>query len=239
LTDPEQFGLKEDWDSVEQILLDIIPVYDKTNRYISLGTDLRIRKIGLEWIKQGLAQEGEPLVLDLGSGTGRMTQLLGTPTVMIDALIPMTRVARKRNPASDGVISVFENLPLASGIANAAIAGFAIRDARKLSNALEEINRTLKQGGLFLVVDLSKPDSRINRGLVRFYWRIIAPAIAFVVAGRVGLKFAALSTTYNRLPTNKEYVELARSKGFNVIKSKYFLLGGASVLVLRKSSSKS
>ncbi len=239
MSDSEQFGLKEDWDSIEQILLEIIPVYDKTNRYISFGTDLKIRKTGLEWVKKNLAQKDEPLIADLGSGTGKMTQLIGSQAIMMDALIPMMRVSRKRNPTSEGVISVFENLPLASGTADAAIAGFAIRDARNLSSALEEINRILKQGGFFLVVDLSKPDSSLNRGLVALYWKIVAPAIAFAVAGRIGLKFVALSTTYRRLPTNKEYIELASSKGFDVIKSKYFLLGGASVLLFRKTASKS
>jgi demethylmenaquinone methyltransferase/2-methoxy-6-polyprenyl-1,4-benzoquinol methylase len=239
LTGSEHYGLKEDWASVEQILKDIIPIYDKTNRYISLGTDLKLRNLGLEWVRQNLSFEREPLIVDLGSGPGKMTQLLEVTSVMVDALMPMMKVARKRNPASEGVISVFENLPLATGVAGVAIAGFAIRDARYLSAALAEVNRVLRKDGLFLVVDLSKPDSRVNRIFVSLYWKIVAPTIAFIVAGKLGLKFAALSTTYRRLPANKEYIDLSSSSGFEVVKKKYFLLGGAAVLLFRKATSES
>lgn len=236
MSDFEHFGLKEDWNSVEEVLREIIPVYDKTNRYISLGTDLKIRNTGLGWLKQNLGSEGDPLILDLGSGPGKMTQLLGLPTVMLDALVPMMQVARKRNLASEGVISLYENLPLRSTVADAALAGFAMRDARNLSTALSEINRILKPGGFFLIVDLSKPDSRMKRGMVALYWRLLAPAIAFLAAGRLGFKFAALSTTYRRLPTNLEYIDIAKKKGFEITKKKYFLLDGASILLLRKFS---
>lgn len=234
MSEAKQFGLGEDWHSVEEVLKEIIPVYDKTNRYISLGSDLKIRKTGLALLKQSLRNPSESLILDLGCGTGRMTKLLGVPSVMLDALRPMMRIAKERNLDAEGVLAIFENLPLKKGIFQGAMAGFAIRDARRLRDALSEISEILRVGGFFLVVDLSKPDSILRKRVIALYWRVLAPLIAFFAAGRLGLRFAALSTTYQRLPTNSEFLNLAEEAGFDLVASKYFMLGGASSLLFRK-----
>jgi demethylmenaquinone methyltransferase / 2-methoxy-6-polyprenyl-1,4-benzoquinol methylase len=236
LSDANRFGLEEDWAFVEAVLKDVIPVYDKTNRYISLGSDLKIRKFGLDLLKQSLTNFSDVLVLDLGCGTGRMTQLLQGNSIMVDALRPMMQIASERNPDSDKALAIFEKLPFKKGSFHAVMAGFAIRDARKLTDALAEIHYSLREGGFFLIVDLSKPDSKIKRALIAVYWRAIAPFIAFIFAGWLGLKFAALSTTFRKLPTNSQLLSLTQTTGFELLASKYFMLGGASCLLLRKRS---
>ena len=232
--DTKEFGLREDWRSIEETLAQVIPVYDKTNRYISLGTDHKIRKEALDLLKRAIGDVPDLSIMDLGSGTGKMTQLLGEPSVMIDALMPMMRVASKRNANSEGLLAVFENLPFKTGTFRAAMVGFAIRDARNLELALSQISGAIQSGGFFLIVDLSKPDSRLKRGMVGLYWRAIAPLIAFFAVGRLGLKFAALSTTYQRLPKNSEFITLAQNAGFELVNSRFFMLRGASILLLRK-----
>ena len=234
MNDLTGLGLGEDWDYVEQALREVIPVYDRTNRFISLGSDLKIRKSGLELLKQFLGNDPEILVLDLGCGTGRMTNLFGRPAVMLDALGPMIRVAKKRNPNAEGIIGVFENLPLRSRTIQGVMTGFAIRDARRLNEALREINQALVRGGLLLIADLSKPESNFKSGLIALYWKIFAPLIALAVSGRKGLKFAALSNTYQKLPKKSVFLELTKKTGFRLIASRYFMLGGASVLLLKK-----
>jgi len=223
----------------------VIPVYDKTNRYISLGSDLRVRKHGLELLlgelkknenkrRQGIS------ILDLGSGPGKMTELLLNidsnlrSTVMLDALAPMMKVAKARNKDSEGVLGVYEHIPLRDGSFDCAIAGFAIRDARNLFVALKEISRILVNGGLFLIVDLSKPESRLKRALISVYWKAIAPLIAFLAAGRPGLKFGALYTTVRRLPTNRELIELLQSAGFSTVYQEIEMLGGVCTLLVTK-----
>ncbi len=116
------------------------------------------------------------------------------------------------------------------------MAGFAIRDAKNLSHALAEINKLLKIGGKFLIVDLAKPDSRFKTLLIGVYWRAIAPAIAFLTSGRLGLKFGDLAMTFHRLPKNGELLALVKKSGFQVTNAEYSMMGGACVLLLSKES---
>ncbi len=239
----ESFGLKEDWQSVEDTLRTVIPVYDRVNRFISLGSDLRMRKEGLDLLRKSLGK-GSFSVLDLGCGPGKMTEmLLGgmsdgahvSVSLLAAALVPMVRVSISKNRNSQSVASVYESLPFWGETMDAAMAGFAIRDAKDLRSAMKQTHDILRPKGLFLIVDLCKPNSKVKRGLVGAYWRLIAPAIAFLAAGRLGLKFAALSKTFERLPTMHEFVELTMSQGFTVVESSLRMLDGACILLLQRT----
>jgi demethylmenaquinone methyltransferase/2-methoxy-6-polyprenyl-1,4-benzoquinol methylase len=232
------YGLKEDWDSIQKTLEEIIPVYDKTNRYISLGTDLRIRKRGIELLLKEIGVH-DFLILDLGCGTGKMSQLFGAATgsteriILVDPIKEMMRVAKSRNK-TEGLLAVYENLAFPSESIDAAMAGFSLRDARDLVGALRELNRILKPKGVFLMVDLAKPDSKVKSGLISVYWRLLAPFLAFVGSGRAGLKFGALSKTYQRLPKVSELIQLFERNNFTVSKMEFSMLGGVCIFVFRK-----
>jgi len=233
------FGLKEDWDSVQKTLEEIIPIYDKTNRYISLGSDLKLRRRGIELLSAEFANRNLSL-LDLGCGTGTMTQLFldqdpkRAQITLVDPISKMMKVATKRVHSS-GLLAIYEFLPFRKGTIDAAMAGFSLRDARDLNSALKEIRRLLKANGKFLIVDLSKPDSSLRRQIISIYWSAIAPLIAFLSSGRLGLKFGALSKTYKRLPTISEFFRVVEKEGFKISRSEFRMLGGAAVILLSKS----
>jgi demethylmenaquinone methyltransferase / 2-methoxy-6-polyprenyl-1,4-benzoquinol methylase len=233
------FGLKEDWDSVQKTLEEIIPIYDKTNRYISLGTDLKLRRRGIELLRAEF-EDRKFSLLDLGCGTGTMTKLFldkdpkSAQITLVDPISNMMKVATRR-VGSSGILAVYEFLPFQGGAIDAAMAGFSLRDARNLISALKEIRRLLSLNGKFLIVDLSKPDSSVRRWMISIYWGAIAPLIAFLSSGRLGLKFGALSKTYKRLPTISEFFRVVEKEGFKISRSEFRMLGGAAVILLSKS----
>jgi len=236
-----QYGLEDDWTSIQETLVEIIPVYDKTNRYISLGTDLKLRRRGIELLLSNF-KDRDFVLLDLGCGTGTMTRLLRervsqnqTEVVLVDPMLSMMRVARAKTHEI-GPLAVYEHLPFRQESVDAAMAGFSLRDARNLEEALTQINGLLKKDGKFLIVDLSKPDSPLKIWLITVYWRVLAPVLAFASSGRLGLKFGALSTTFKRLPTISQFFALAVSQGFTIVNAKFSLMGGASVILLSKKS---
>jgi len=203
--------------------------------------DTRVREKGLFLLRKNLT-ESDFSILDLGAGFGKMSQMMVgitgrlSDSVMVDALPPMMKTALRRNSRSEGIVAVYEALPFRKDAFDTAMAGFAIRDSKDLNAALGEVNRILKIGGCFLIVDLSKPDGKIKRSLIGFYWRILAPLIAFTTAGLKGLKFRALFTTYKRLPTTSEFYELLIHENFEIVETRHAMLGGVIILLVRKKS---
>jgi demethylmenaquinone methyltransferase / 2-methoxy-6-polyprenyl-1,4-benzoquinol methylase len=239
-TETVKFGLSDDWYSVQETLEQVIPVYDRTNRYISLGTDLKLRRRGIELLVAQFPEQKFTL-LDLGCGTGTMSRLyldskqtnFSEQLLLVDPIMAMMQVARKRTN-QDGLVAVFEYLPFRNDVIDAAMAAFSLRDARNLLLALGRIESLLKPGGKFLIVDLEKPDSPSKRWLIAIYWRYLAPAIAFLASGRLGLKFAALSKTYGKLPKITEFLSLVKQSGFEVSSWENSMLGGAGIILLTK-----
>jgi demethylmenaquinone methyltransferase / 2-methoxy-6-polyprenyl-1,4-benzoquinol methylase len=239
------FGLKQDWSEIEQTLIEVIPVYEKVNRYISLGTDLKLRREGISLFLESLAPQyqGSFSVLDLGSGPGKMSEIFseesrstGTLLVQFDALMPMMMASRRNTPRAERILGVYENIPLRNGVFDGAMAGFAIRDAINLTLALDEIWNSLKPGGYFVIVDLSKPDSELKKFLIGVYWRTLSPLLAMIASPRLGRRFAALYTTYRRLPSATEFRRLVQKSSFDIVSERYLMLGGSAVILLRKNS---
>lgn len=204
-----KWGLGEEWADVEVVLQKILPVYDKTNRIISLGQDQKYREEGL----RATIQPGA-LILDAGCGPGNMSKgalpIVGdlTSIALLDPLEVMLAAASQRLPTERimPVQGLFEHIPFKQGAFGAIITGFAIRDSKDMKDALREIARvSANPDGRFLSVDLGKPDSNLSRWRVAFFWRIIVPLIALIYLGRKGLLYRSLYRTYRKHPKNKEF----------------------------------
>ncbi len=229
-------GLREQWQGIIDVLEEVIDVYDRANRAISLGSDILHRKEGIE---NGV--KARDLVLDAGSGLGRMAEITiqFVPNVkeiiLLDALQPMLDVSksRLRGESCLYVRGLFEVMPFRERAFNSVIMGYALRDARDLSEALKEISGVLMKEGRLTIVDLGKPDGSIPRFFVSIYWRYLAVILAIIAVGRKGRLFAALHTTYRRLPRNSELTKILKSV-FSEVDVVVKMMGGAVVINCRK-----
>jgi demethylmenaquinone methyltransferase/2-methoxy-6-polyprenyl-1,4-benzoquinol methylase len=225
------------WSEIILTLRNIIPIYDRVNRVISLGKDATYRKKCLN-NRLGLGER----ILDAGSGFGNMSRLArgevhgNIDIVMYDPIIEMLLTARSmdanvcNNELSAGV---FEYLPFNSDIFDAVLCGYSLRDAIYLKKAILEFHRILKPNGRLLIVDLGKPDHIILDVLVGIYLRYFLGFLAFIVAGSAGLGFRALYGTYKRWPKNSELKELLE-KEFSHVDFQKFLLGGSVIITAIK-----
>ena len=228
-------GLGSYWGNVIDVLREIIPVYDKVNRYISFGKDAEHRCRGIS----GRVSAGDR-ILDAGSGFGNMSRtalnLCGDSisVTLCDPLIPMlknTGAHFERMP--DMANAVFEHIPFQNDTFDAVLCGYSLRDAINLRTAISEIHRVLKRDGRLVIVDLGKPDGALTRFGALIYLRCVLPLLALAAGGRLGLKFGTLYGTYQRWPRNAKLEELLLEK-FSRVEFGKDLLGCAIMVAAYK-----
>jgi len=195
-------GLQGKWAYVVNSLQEILPSYEQASSRISLFADRRMRQEAVSFaVKKGY------LVLDLGSGPGTLSRVVekadGDP-VLLDA----SRAMLKKSGFPNAVQAIFEHLPFRAEVFDAAVSGFAVRDAHDLRVALAQIARVLKPGSHFAICDLGKPDDPVREVAVAMYLRVMPTVIGLATAGRVGLRYGSLFDTYALVLHNSELKSL-------------------------------
>jgi demethylmenaquinone methyltransferase/2-methoxy-6-polyprenyl-1,4-benzoquinol methylase len=225
------------WTEVIEILSSIIPVYDRVNRAISLGKDNEFRVDGI----RGRVFSSDR-ILDAGSGYGNMSKLAlehvgyNAEIIMYDPIPKMldnTRYFLGRKVTENLLSGIFEYMPFKSSSFDVIMCGYSLRDAIELKLAIREMHRVLKRGGRLIIVDLGKPDNPILRAGVAFYLKYVLGVLAFVFAGKAGLKFRTLYGTYLRWPKNSE-LETILKELFPRVEFKKGMMGGAVIIAAYK-----
>jgi demethylmenaquinone methyltransferase/2-methoxy-6-polyprenyl-1,4-benzoquinol methylase len=230
------------WHSVIQAIEKAIPEYDSVNERVSLGRAQETRDYAVEHLE---LQEGM-IILDAGIGPGTMSQTILQQTtqltiVGLDASLRLLDAARERLKTNHSdhlhlIRGVFEALPFKERSFSRIVSAYAFRDARNRRAAIDEFHRVGSENSIFAIVDLGKPENRINRSLISFYVRNVMPFIArLVMSGSVeGNPWRMIFPTYQALGSNRELVE-ALSKLFNDVILREFALGGAIVVLARRT----
>lgn len=231
---PEGLGSSY-WSEVIAVLRDIIPVYDKVNRIISLNKDAEHRRRGIS--KRVLPGNH---ILDAGSGFGNMSKTASEITqnnitiTLYDPLVPMLKnTGTFFSDKPDSACGVFEYMPFENDVFDAVLCGYSLRDSINLRDAISEMYRVLRNGGRLVIVDLGKPDNKIIRTGVSFYLRCILPILAFCAGGKLGLKFGTLHGTFQRWPQNQKLQNILLEK-FERVEFEKDLMGGAIMIAAFK-----
>lgn len=145
--------------------------YDLINRILSLGRERRWRRRGVEMLPLGR-------VLDLGCGTGD-TDFGSRSVVGIDPVIEMLA----RSPVSGRVVAVGEALPFRDRSFQGVFSGYVMRNLTSVSDTLDEVQRVLEPGGVFVVIDLGRPSNPVLRAVHRLGTAVILPLVGLLFAG--------------------------------------------------------
>jgi len=228
---------KEVWPEVIVAIEKIIACYDGVNEAISFKTSGKAREYGVEQanVKDGM------LVLDAGVGPGTMSKIVlskSNPNMLVglDVSSKMLKTAfSKLNGKIHAVKGMFESLPFKSECFDRIFASFSLRDAVELEAAIKEFHRVCKKNGLFVVVDMGKPDSKIFRAFMTFYVKFIMPIIAKIsIMGKIsGNPLRLLIPTYENLMTN-ESLRNSIDRLFGKTTLKEFAFGGIIVITAKK-----
>ena len=167
----------------------IAPRYDRLNRILSLGCDVRWRNHAV----RALALEPGQRVLDVATGTADLAIALargrsGVEVVGVDPSARMLEVGRRkveraglgarvRLEQADGL-----DLPFEGASFDAACVAFGIRNFRDRELGLLEMARVVRPGGRVAVLELSEPRRGMLAPFARFYIRALVPRIGGLLA---------------------------------------------------------
>ena len=158
--------------------------YDRISGFFSMGSDRRYRKMALQraGLKVGMK------MLDVATGTGlvvRAALQLGLDSKDIVGLDPsqgMLEENRKNNPIQ--LIQGYgEHIPFPDESFDFISMGYALRHVEDLRVLFEEFRRVLKPGGKVLIMEISRPRSKVAYLLMRLYMGKAVPAITRLFTG--------------------------------------------------------
>lgn len=153
--------------------------YDSAEALTALGSGAWYRR---EVLRRNGLGAGMTL-LDVAAGTGLVTvagvELVG-PGGRVIALDPSPgMLAELRKKTSVETVEAYaEAIPLQDNLADFLSMGYALRHVGDLDKALAEYQRVLKPGGKVCLMEISRPKSRLLRGLLWLHISVLVPMLA-------------------------------------------------------------
>jgi len=195
--------------------------YDVMNRLLSAGIDIKWRKKAILQLKNDKPKQ----ILDVATGTCDMAiisyKLLRPEKITgIDISGEMLKVGRKKIE-KEGLTSVIElqtgdseTINFADNSFDAVTVAFGVRNFENLESGLKEMLRVLKPGGKLIVLEFSRPRTKIFRSLYNLYMSIVAPEVARWIA-RNKKAYQYLNQSANLFPERQDFVDILNRTGYS------------------------
>ena len=200
----------------------IAPVYDAMNRVMTMGLDLRWRRLAAESVVRpgdrvldGACGTGDFAVADMRAGAAHV--------VGLDFSERMLERARRKAPL-EWIQGDLLALPFEDASFDAMTVGFGVRNVADLPLALAEARRVLRPGGRLAILEITQP-----RGPLRLFFRVwferLVPLLGKVLPG--GAAYSYLPASVRRFPDAERLAALMREAGFGDVG--FRLLAGSIV----------
>ena len=174
------FTSEEERRSVTQAMFDrAAPGYDNAESLTALGRGAWYRR---EVLRRNGLRPGMSL-LDVAAGTGLVTvaghELVGSQGCVwaLDPSPGMLAELRKK-VAVETIVAYAESIPLPDAQVDFVSMGYALRHVGDLDLAFAEYLRVLRPGGRVCIMEISRPRSRLLRGLLHFHIAVVVPVLA-------------------------------------------------------------
>jgi demethylmenaquinone methyltransferase/2-methoxy-6-polyprenyl-1,4-benzoquinol methylase len=210
-------------DAVRTMFDRIAPVYDAMNRVMTMGLDLRWRRLAAaaavrtgDRVLDAACGTGDLAVADLRAGAARVTGLDFSEQMLVRA--------KKKAPSIEWVRGDMLALPFADATFDAYTVGFGVRNVADLSLALREACRVLRPDGRIAILEITRPRGPL-RPFFTLWFEKAVPLLARVLPG--GAAYEYLPASVKRFPGAEELATLLRDAGFRDVQ--FRLLGGSIV----------
>ena len=224
-------GKKE---QVEQMFDNIAGNYDKLNRVISFGIDVKWRKKVLKIV----ADSNPKIILDIATGTGDLAILMTETNAekiigldISDGMLEVGRIKIRQQNLSDKIEMVLadsENMPYSDNYFDAITVAFGVRNFENLEKGLSEILRVLKPNGVFVILETSVPEKFPFRQGYHFYSKAILPLIGKMFS-KDDAAYQYLSDSASVFPFGEALNNILRKVGFIDVKALPQTFGVATI----------
>jgi demethylmenaquinone methyltransferase/2-methoxy-6-polyprenyl-1,4-benzoquinol methylase len=156
--------------------------YDRIERFMALGSG--------SWYRRGALKRAGLLpgmrVLDIGVGTGltaRQAARLVGASGSVTGIDPSSGMIQRAKvpPGVELLIGSAEAIPAAPATADFLCMGYALRHIGDISAAFREFMRVLKPGGRICLLEITRPEGRVPRAMLKAYMRGIVPMLAGIL----------------------------------------------------------
>ena len=227
----EQTGRKE---QVTKMFDNISGNYDFMNRIMTFGIDVKWRKKVVKMV----AETKPERILDIATGTGDFAIMLADikpkQIVGLDISKGMLEVGKKKvkeKGLDDLIIMVLgdsENLPFDDNSFDAVTVGFGVRNFENLDKGLQEINRILRPGGIFVVLETSQPEKFPFKQLYKFHTKYIIPLLGKLFS-KDQKAYEYLPQSAKAFPYGKAFNNILKKNKFTSVYNYPLLFGAASI----------
>jgi demethylmenaquinone methyltransferase/2-methoxy-6-polyprenyl-1,4-benzoquinol methylase len=210
-------------DAVRTMFDRIAPVYDAMNRVMTVGLDVRWRRLAAA----AVVRSGDR-VLDAACGTGDLALAdlrAGAASVVgLDFSEAMLARARRKGAQLEWVAGDLLEMPFADASFDAATVGFGIRNVADLELGLRELRRVLRRGGRLAILEITRPRGPLRPFYSLWFDRVV-PLLGRLLPG--GEAYSYLPESVKRFPPAEELAQLLRTAGFDEVR--FRRLGGSIV----------
>lgn len=224
---------------VEQMFDNIAPKYDFLNHFLSLGIDKLWRKKAIR-ILSGYKTN---LLLDVASGTGDFAiaaaKLKPSKIIGFDISEQMLNVGRAKvqRLGLDNIIEFqkgdSEAMPFDDEHFDAITVAFGVRNFENLENGLKEFVRVLKNDGVAIILEFSKPKYFPMKQLYLFYFFGILPLIGRLVS-KDSSAYSYLPESVMAFPDDQKFLTILRNVGFSKASQRRLSFGIATIYIAQK-----
>lgn len=240
---------------VQAMFSDIAHGYDRANRIMSAGIDVRWRRKAVSTLlpshsggrEVDQAQGAGARILDLCAGTLDSTleihrrypeaELIGGDfsAGMLDTGI--ARIAKLGDARALDRISPqrmdAHSLPVEDSCLDAIFCAFGARNLSDLRLASAEQLRCLQPGGQLVILEFFKPTAWTTRAFHAVYNRTVLPVVGWACTGNLDA-YLYLPRSIGEMRSSSDYAQLLRETGFEDVRVEDLTLGVASVVRARK-----
>jgi demethylmenaquinone methyltransferase/2-methoxy-6-polyprenyl-1,4-benzoquinol methylase len=216
---------KQDPRQMRAMFHTVAPVYDFITRAFSFGMDGG-------WKRAGVARAelpDHPVVLDLACGTGDFSLLAarnrpGAKAVAVDITERMLQLARERGVPS-GVCGDAGALPFRDASFDAVFIGYGLRNFPNLAQAVHEIERVTRPGGVLVSLDFFLPANRLLRAFYLSYLYAQGYFWGLMLHGRPRV-YTYIPDSLRSFVSVDDFSTLLRRSGYGRVDARRFILGG-------------